>query len=384
MSSRYRWVTLFAAFYVIVTMAFIVQSIPPLIPSVMRDFDINHAQAGLLMSIIFVPGVLVSIPAGMLIDRYGARRIGTLSTSLMVLGSSVVAISDSFQMALLGRLVFGVGGMIAIALLPSIVSQWFSMQELGRAMGVYGMNLPFATLAAFPSVSILMLAFGWRYPLYLDAALAVSGLAVFILVIKEGPLKLKSEKTAKVGQAVRNLEIWKAGGIWGFSFATVFAFTTWFPTLFERFRGTDPIYANLIATTIMLAAILCVPAYGWILHRIKHRRLVLILNFLSLTLILVGIPHLPDTTVVLAVAVMGASAFMIVPIVLMLPPRILGQAATGTGYGILTACLSLAIATAPPFVGLIIDMTNMLTPSFMGMALFPTVGALTAYALKVA
>jgi MFS family permease len=214
MVPRYRWVTLFSAFYIIVIMAFTVQSIPPLIPSIMKDFGISHAQAGLLMSILFLPGVLVSIPAGMLIDRYGARRVGILSTSLMALGSLLVAISDSYPAALTGRFVFGVGGMIMIPLMPSVISQWFSLEELGLAMGVYGINLPFATLVAFPVVSILMLTFGWRYPLYLDTALATLSLVVFASLIREGPLKLKEEKTLKTGQVVRNTEVWKAGGIW--------------------------------------------------------------------------------------------------------------------------------------------------------------------------
>ena len=101
---RSRWVMLFSAFYIVATMAFIIQSIPPLIPSMMKDFGISHTQAGLLMSILFVPGVFVSIPAGMFIDYYGARRVGVLSTSMMALGSFVVAISDSYQIALGGVL----------------------------------------------------------------------------------------------------------------------------------------------------------------------------------------------------------------------------------------------------------------------------------------
>jgi predicted MFS family arabinose efflux permease len=384
MDQRYRWVMLFSVFYIVVTIAFTVQSIPPLIPSIMKDFRISHAQAGLLMSILFVPGLLVTIPAGTLIDHYGARRVGALATSMMALGSFVVAISDSYQIALVGRFIFGVGGMIMITLLPSIVTQWFSLRELGRAMGVYGINLPVATLLAFPLVSVLMFNFGWRYPLYLDAALATLSLVVFVSLIKEGPVKLTYEKRMKAHQAVRNLEIWKAGCIYAFSFATIFTFTTWFPTLFERFKGTDPIYANLLATVVMLAGIICVPIYGWILHRIRHRRIILIANFLSLALMLGIMPYLPDQAVIFAVAIMGTSAFMIVPTTMMLPPQILGQSAAGTGYGILTTCMSLAVATAPPFIGLIIDMTNKLTPSFIGMALFPTVGAIAAYALKVA
>jgi nitrate/nitrite transporter NarK len=85
-----------------------------------------------------------------------------------------------------------------------------------------------------------------------------------VSLIKEGPLKLAHGKAMKTSQAVRNLEIWKAGGIYGFSFATVFAFTTWFPTLFERFRGTDPIYANLLATVVMLAGIICADLWLYI------------------------------------------------------------------------------------------------------------------------
>jgi predicted MFS family arabinose efflux permease len=218
--------------------------------------------------------------------------------------------------------------------------------------------------------------------LYLDAALAALSLVVFASLIKEGPLRLKYGKAMKTSQAVRNLEVWKAGGIWGFSFATIFAFTTWFPTLFNKFRGTGPIYANLLASIFMLAGILCVPIYGWILHRIKRRRIILTANFVSVALILGVMPYLPDPAVILAVAVMGASAFMIVPTVMMLPARILGQSSAGTGYGILTACLSLAITTAPPLIGLIIDTTGTLTPSFIGMALFPVGGAIAAYTLK--
>jgi hypothetical protein len=40
----------------------------------------------------------------MFIDYYGARRVGVLSTSMMALGSFVVAISDSYQIALGGVL----------------------------------------------------------------------------------------------------------------------------------------------------------------------------------------------------------------------------------------------------------------------------------------
>ena len=86
---------------------------------------------------------------------------------------------------------------------------------------------------------------------------------------------------------------------------------------------------------------------------------------------------------IIFVAILGILAFMIVPIVLMMPPRILGTSLSGTGYGILTICLMAGVTVAPLFIGYIIDVTKSSTFSFMGMALFSVMGAVIAYFIRV-
>lgn len=106
---RYRWVVLFASFYAFVTFAFALQVVPPLMRSIIHEFDIGHVDTGLLMSVVVIPGILLAIPAGILVDRYGVRLTGSVSTTFVALGCFITAIADSFGTALVGRLILGVG-----------------------------------------------------------------------------------------------------------------------------------------------------------------------------------------------------------------------------------------------------------------------------------
>lgn len=365
-----------------VTLAFTVQSIPPLIPRIMNEFEISYAQAGLLMSIFFIPGIFLAIPAGILADRYGIRIVGTFSIITIVFGTFITAVSGTFQIALFGRLILGIGGVVTITTIPTLIPQWFPQEEMGKALGIYSINMPLATIISFPVASILMLSFDWRYPLYLDTILVITSLIFFLSIVKIGPYKQERTKGLNIKKALKNSEIWKAGIIWALCFASVLSFTTWSPTLFEEFKGMNPLNASLFASILMFAAALSTPIYGFVSNKIGRERLIMVCNFLLMATILMAVDYLFNTILVSFIAILGILAFMIVPIVLMMPPKILGPSLSGTGYGIITICLMFGMTAAPLFIGYIIDITKSSTFSFMGMALFSVFGAVIAYSIK--
>jgi MFS family permease len=127
---------------------------------------VNDAQAGLLMSMAVVPGIILALPAGLFMNRYGFRSLGFLSTVSVAVGSLTTALANDFLTALLGRFILGVGGTFLIVGSPTIIPQWFSHRELGKAMGIYGTNMPLAIIIAFPTATVLSQNFGWRCPFY--------------------------------------------------------------------------------------------------------------------------------------------------------------------------------------------------------------------------
>lgn len=380
---RYRWAVLFASFYVFVTFAFALQEAPPLIDPIMDEFNVGHAEAGLLMSMVMIPGIFLAIPFGVLVDRYGIRPMGFVSTVLTAAGCFITAIANSFVIALIGRLIFGIGGVFIVTAMPAIIPQWFPSEELGKAMGIYGVNMPLATVIAFPTASRLMLAYNWRYPFYIGTAVLISAIAIFTIIVKEGPLKLeRNGKRPSIHQALRNIEVWKVGIVWLLFNAAAISFTTWAPKLFEDYKGFDSIYASFLATVLMLAAIPFVPVSGWISDKVRRRKLLMVMGCTFMALALMASAYTSNLVLVASIVALGIAASMVPPIASALPSEILGPRLASIGFGITAICLNVGIAVAPPLIGHIVDVTKSLTLSFIGMALFAFVGAAVAYTLK--
>ena len=73
-----RWLILVVLYTAMLIFALSYQSIPPVLGVIMSDLHLSHGQAGSLMS-MSLPGIIISIPAGMLADIYGYRRVGLIS-----------------------------------------------------------------------------------------------------------------------------------------------------------------------------------------------------------------------------------------------------------------------------------------------------------------
>jgi len=379
--SKYRWIVLFASFYAFVTFAFALQIVPPLLKSVINEFGVSHAEAGLSMSMVVFPGIFLGIPAGILADRYGVKLAGSVSTVVIALGCFITAIANSFSVFLAGRLILGIGGAFIITATP-LISQWFSRKEMGKAMGIYGTNMPVASVVAFPLASLLMLSYGWRYPFYVSTAIAILNVATFTLMVKQGPYRPDHNEAVDPLRALRNVEIWKVGVTWLLFNAAAISFTTWAPKIFEDFKNMNPFYASLLASVLMLAAIPCVPLFGWISDKLGRRRLLMIIGSALMAGAFIAVAYTSATSMTVSIAALGITAAMVPPMVMALSPEILGPSLAGTGFGIVAICLNIGIALAPPIVGLLIDTTQSLALVFSAMALFSAMGAIVAITLR--
>lgn len=376
---------LFSLFYAFVAYAFVFQEVPPLISLLMESFGVGSAaQAGLLMTIVVVPGIFLALPAGLVANKYGVKRIGILSTVLTAVGALVTATAGSFVTILLGRLILGVGGAFLVTILPVMIPQWFSREELGKAMGFYGTNMPVATISAFLAASLLVQVFGdWRIPFYVGTILAASAVVLFMLMVKEGPLKKNQDRErVSLRRALRSTELWKVGVVWLLFQVTALSFLSWAPRLFHEYRGLDPVSASALASALMLAAIPFVPFFGWLSDSSHRRKPFLIAGSLLMALALTCSAFTVGLGLVASVAFLGFAAAMVPPIVSALPVEILEPEVVGVGFGVIALCLNIGVALAAPLFGYFFDVTGSLESSFVGIAAFSVVGSVVAFSLK--
>ena len=383
--SNYRWVVLFASFSVFVAFAFAFQLVPPLLTTISSPTNLNlgEAEAGLLMSAVTIPGIILALPVGLAVNKYGFRVIGTLSTVLVAVGSLVTATAGTFPTALLGRFILGVGGAFVVVGTPTVIPQWFSHKDLGKAMGVFGTNMPVATIIAFPAATILAQSFDWHFPFYVGTVVALSAASFFALAVKDGPLKGETKiQPEEVRQAVGNVEVWKAGLVWMLFNTAAIAYLSWAKTLFEVFKGVPSLEASILASVLMYAAVGFVPIFGWASDRIGRRKPFLIAGSTAMASVLIVTSYSSGLSLLVSVVILGITAASVPPIVMTIPPQSLPPRLAGTAFSVITLCQNVGVTLSAPYAGYLIQTTQYLPSIFLGISLFAFAAAATALTLR--
>jgi MFS family permease len=120
---------------------------------------------------------LIGPLVGVLIDRYGARKVMTFGALLMAAGfglmSTLRALWQLYALNLIGAI-----GIACVAWIPNqtLISNWFTRKR-GMAMGITLAGIGFGGLTIPPLTGFLIAEFGWR------VAFAVLGSVVLIIVV---------------------------------------------------------------------------------------------------------------------------------------------------------------------------------------------------------
>src|SRR3954451_1486694 len=120
--SANRWLILLVLFIARAAIAFQFQSIPALSPLLVDSLQIDYALLGTLVGVYMLPGVIFSLPGGLLGQRFGDKQIAVFGLSLMVLGGLWVGLSGTYLSASLGRIASGGGAVLLNIVLAKMVT----------------------------------------------------------------------------------------------------------------------------------------------------------------------------------------------------------------------------------------------------------------------
>src|SRR5207249_10470930 len=105
-------------------------------PHIAAELDLGAADLGLLTSVYFLAFALAQIPMGVLLDRYGPRRVDATLLLVATAGAFAFARAPSFGFLILGRALVGLG--VSVCLMSSFqaFALWYPKErlaEIGRA-----------------------------------------------------------------------------------------------------------------------------------------------------------------------------------------------------------------------------------------------------------
>ena len=141
----------------------------------MRSFDTTGASLGLLHSSFFYLYAVMQIPAGVLADKFGARRMATYGTLAMSAGAVVFGLAPVYGAAFFGRLLVGLGGSVIFVAILRFAANWYRPDEFATISGVTFTAAVLGGMAASTPLAVLAAATGWRPSMVI---LGVVGFAV--------------------------------------------------------------------------------------------------------------------------------------------------------------------------------------------------------------
>ena len=146
------------------------------------DTAIGTADLGLLTSVYFLIFAAAQIPVGILLDRFGPRRVQSVLLLLAAAGAGLFAISTGFLSLLIARAMIGLGVAAALtAGLKSIVL-WFPRERVALLNGYMIMLGSLGAVTATVPVEYLLAWMSWRQ-LFEILAAATGATAIFIYVV---------------------------------------------------------------------------------------------------------------------------------------------------------------------------------------------------------
>ena len=189
-------------------------------PELTQQFGLSPGMLGLLTSAYFITFAGAQLPLGMLMDRYGPRRVNATMLLVAAAGALVFSQASGIPGLLLGRALLGMG--VAVCLMSSMTAFviWFPRERTATLFGWMLLVGSTGALSATKPVELLLRVMDWRSIFLLFALLAIcSSAAIFALVPEKPALKTRTT----LGEQIAVMRtIFRSRGFWSISFAATF------------------------------------------------------------------------------------------------------------------------------------------------------------------
>lgn len=339
--------------------------LPVMFPVFMREFGLNYAQMGLLMSVFFVVSGVGQASTGFLVDRWGARPVMFASLAVFAAGCLVASLAGGYPALLLVAVLLGLGNSPFHPVDFTIMNQRVSSARLGYAFSVHGITGNIGWAAAPVFLATFSSLWHWRAA-YVAAALLYAGI-LLLLVLQRGRIATtvvaRPSARAAVSQAggdfafLRLPVVWFCFGFFLFS-TTVGALVNSFSvSLLHTLHGVSFETATTNISVYMLCGALGTLVGGVVAARTPHsdRVVAVCMSVAALLLLLCGMGMFGGLGTMVVLACAGLAIGLGGPSRDMMIKRATPAGATGRVYGMVYSGMDVGLAIAPLALGLCMD-----------------------------
>jgi ACS family D-galactonate transporter-like MFS transporter len=348
------------------------------------SFGISAVMFGFLSSAYNWTYAALQLPCGLLLDRFGVRKVGRASALLWSVASFGAAISPGVGGFFASRLLLGVGEAPTFPANAKAIGYWFPTSERSLATALFDAAAKLASGIGVPLIGLLMVHVGWRWSFAATGLVSFAYFALFFIFYRNpsedrslsdaerkfitdgGAQKEDANQSAKgapLGYLLRQRKVFGLSiGFASYNY-TFYLLLTWLPSYFSSAMHMDLLHSVLYTSVPWLAgAATNLLIGGWLVDALIKRgwnsvrvRQVVLIGGTSLGLGILGAAraHSPTTALLwITLTLAGLSAAS--PVAWSIPGLIAPRESVGTLGGIMNFGSQLAAIAAPIVTGFVV------------------------------
>jgi len=149
-----------------------------------QRFGLSTVAFGYLLGAYSWTYAMLQLPSGVLLDRFGLRRVGIVSSFVWTAATFATAASQNVVSLFSSRLLLGIGESPIFPLSAAAVSRWFPEQERGLPTAMFDAAAKFSPAVGIPFVGLLLIHFGWRFSFAFTGILSLLYFALFARIYR--------------------------------------------------------------------------------------------------------------------------------------------------------------------------------------------------------
>jgi MFS family permease len=306
----------------------------------------------------------MQMPVGMLMDRFGPRRLLTFACICCTVGSWMFTLTSSMFLVGSGRFLVGFGSSFAFVGVLSLALNWLPKRYFSLVAGLMTTLGMLGLVYGEVKITEWSESMGWEYVLSLIAVIGF-GLSVLMLVIvRDGPSGHQSNKHPLPEFFQSVLKVLMAPEVWVIGFVGACLYTSlsvfgelWGKTYLEQAHHLTKVEAAKTVSAVFVGWAVGAPIAGYLSDRTGRRLLPLVLGAIfaliciSLVLYCPGLSYFSLNVLLFLYGVFCATEI----IVFIMAKECSGIQLSGTVFAATNMIISLAGAIFQPLVGKLLD-----------------------------
>ncbi len=231
-----------------------------------QSLHLGAGTMGIVVGTPLVAAAVARVIMGILADRFGPRRVGSISLILSVLPLiwGWLAASSVAQLLGVGVLLGVAGGSFAVAI--PLASRWYPAGSQGVAMGIAGAGNA-GTVVCTLAAPRLAAHLGWHAALGIATVPIVLGWVAFMLLAKEPPAAAQRLTPRGLAAVLGERDVWKLSAFYCVTFGCFVGFASFLPILLHGSYGLSKLQAATVTAIGVGLGSLLRPLGGWLADR---------------------------------------------------------------------------------------------------------------------